>query len=94
MAKTNTAAADNPEVPKEADITPKGWEEHRAEMENRMTNIESKFEETASKLEKNNFLLEKMLKMLVEKEEEQSPTPEKKNTSQLAAHTWENTLVA
>ncbi|KAL4347310.1 hypothetical protein GQ457_17G016110 [Hibiscus cannabinus] len=64
MAKTNAATADNPEVPKEAEITPKG------------------FEETASKLEKNNFLLEKMLKMLVEKEEEQSPTSEKKNTSQ------------
>ncbi|KAL4281742.1 hypothetical protein GQ457_03G022050 [Hibiscus cannabinus] len=83
MAKTNTAAADNPEVAKEADITPKGWEEHRAEMENRMTNIESKFEETASNLEKNNFLLEKMLKALVEKEEEQNPTPEKKDTSQV-----------
>ncbi|KAL4281537.1 hypothetical protein GQ457_03G002250 [Hibiscus cannabinus] len=83
MAKTTAAITGNTEVSKETETTPKGWEEHRAEMEDRMTNIESRFEETASKLDKNNSLLEKMIRMLAEKEEEQSPASEKKNISQI-----------
>ncbi|KAK8614545.1 hypothetical protein V6N13_068345 [Hibiscus sabdariffa] len=71
------------ENPESTETTPKGWKEHRAEMENRMTNLEIRLDETNSKLERNNTLLANLLKMMAEKEGEQSPTPVKQNASQV-----------
>ncbi|KAK8633868.1 hypothetical protein V6N13_014703 [Hibiscus sabdariffa] len=82
MVETTAAMVVSSESTKDAEETSKGWEEHRAELEDRMTNTETRLEENVSKLDTNNSLLEKMLKILAEKEEEQSHTPVKKNTSQ------------
>ncbi|KAL4367674.1 hypothetical protein GQ457_05G014770 [Hibiscus cannabinus] len=48
MTKTTAATIVNPEDSKEDETTPKGWEEHRAKMEDRMTNMETKLNETVS----------------------------------------------
>ncbi|KAK8655903.1 hypothetical protein V6N13_108467 [Hibiscus sabdariffa] len=83
MVETRTVVVVNPDATKEAEETSKGWEEHRAELEDRLTNIETKLDETTSKLETNNSLLAKLLGMLTEKEEEKSPATMKKNANKI-----------
>ncbi|KAL4271454.1 hypothetical protein GQ457_13G018830 [Hibiscus cannabinus] len=46
--KNHCATVVNPEDPKEDETTPKGWDEDRAEMEDCMTNMETKQNETVS----------------------------------------------
>ncbi|GMI79895.1 hypothetical protein HRI_001658800 [Hibiscus trionum] len=60
-----------------SETTVKGWEEQRAEVEVRMTGIESKLEETNSRLEANNTLMANLLKAVADKVGEPSPTPVK-----------------